>query len=237
MWSPTTTRAANNRALTIVAGDGGVQFLGRVGTTATNSLADLDATGGFIWLQGNVTVDDQGANTLTFTGQVSLAANVTIDVDGTGTADNHIVFGGRISEPPSTPRRNLTIVAGGANLTFNGIVGDPSTTLDQFTVTSAGVVDFNQAVVANNIAITATTTNIASTITALTDDVTITGNVVLDGNVTITTGGGAGDDFTVTGTVGADDSVGPQPDVDGQCRRGDGTVPIQHWARRECRVG
>ena len=177
--------------------------MGRVGTTATDSLADLDVTGGFITLQGNVTVDDQGGNTVSFNGQVSLTADVAIDTDGT--TDNNVAFANRIVS--SGTARDLTIVAGGGNATFSGIVGELPNSLDLFAVTSAGVVDVNAAANANNIAITATTTNLAAAVTALSDDVTITGNVVLDGNVTITTGGVAGDDFTVTGTVGADDSV------------------------------
>src|SRR4029453_9510602 len=89
-----------------------------------------------------------------------------------------VTFAGTVASDATA--RDLTIIAGGGNVTFTAAVGNAPGNLDLLTVTSAAQVECDSTVRANNVALTATTVRLASSVTALTDDVTITGNVVLE---------------------------------------------------------
>ena len=109
-----------NQALSLNAGVGAVTFGGIVG--GTQALANLDVTAGTINLNNNLTVDNQGGNTVTFTGATVLGANVTIDTDGA--ADNNVNFAGTVNaDNAATQNRTLTVTAGTGAVTFGGVVG------------------------------------------------------------------------------------------------------------------
>ena len=99
-----------NRTLTVTSGTGTATFGGILG--ATGALADLDVTAATINLNTTgMTVDDQGGNTVTFTGAAVLGANVAIDTDGT--SDNNISFTSSINADDATANdRTLTLASG-----------------------------------------------------------------------------------------------------------------------------
>src|SRR5207302_1303497 len=107
----------------VSAGTGSVTLGGAVGTGASGALADLDATAATINLNGGTyQIDDQGGNTITFTGAVVLGSNVTIDTDGA--LDNNVSFTGTINADDSTTQnRTLTVSTGTGSVTFSGSVG------------------------------------------------------------------------------------------------------------------
>ncbi|MCI0359285.1 MAG: M12 family metallo-peptidase, partial [Planctomycetaceae bacterium] len=193
--------AAQNVAVTIDAGTATVQ-LGGVGDTTDGRLADLDITAGLIRLLGNVVIDDQGGTTSTFNGPVELAADVSFDLDAATGADNSVTFSGPVASDATA--RDLTVAAGGGNVAFAEAVGTAPGHLDLLTVSSAALAEFDSTVRANNVSLTATTVRLQNNVTALADDVAIFGNAVLDGNVVLTSGGGAGDDVAIAGATNAD---------------------------------
>ena len=141
-----------NRTLTVTAGTGTTTFGGIVG--ATQALADMDVSAGTINLNANVTVDNQGGNTVIFTGATVLGANVAIDTDGV--TDNNLSFAGTgtINSASSAAPRNLTFNSG-AGGTIN-VAGDAGSTglLGTVTITQSGGTTFNGAMTANTVAIT-----------------------------------------------------------------------------------
>ena len=180
---------SNNRTLTITAGTGTVTFGGNVGATA--ELADFDVTAATINLNAaTFRVDDVGGQTVTLTGAVVLGVNtVTIDTDG-ALVDNNLTFTSTIdADDAAGQNRTLVITAGDDIVTFGGNVG-VSQALADFDVTAA-TITFN-------------------TTTVTVDDgaggatVTLTGAVVLGGNLTIDTDGTADNSVNFTSTIVAD---------------------------------
>src|SRR5262249_27636988 len=134
----------------------------------------------------------------TFSGPVTLTAPVAINTATAG-ADGALSF---ISTVNSNPAGfDLTITADSANVDVTGAVGASPNNLGNLTVASANQVTFGSTVRANNVSLTATTVRFTGDVTALTDDVMVNGNVMLLADTTLTSGGGAGDDITVTGTI------------------------------------
>ncbi|MGE4086351.1 MAG: hypothetical protein AB7H93_25470, partial [Vicinamibacterales bacterium] len=160
----------NDRTLSVSASGGTVNFSGNVGTGGNGALADLDATAKTINFNAaaaqTLQVDDQGGNTLTFTGGVVLGQNVTVDTDGA--TDNNLLFasGGTVDgDAPFT--RNLTVGAGSGNVTFSARVGTVQplgdvkiTTVKNFSISIADTIKQNLALtadafIANSLAATA----------------------------------------------------------------------------------
>ncbi|NBT90797.1 MAG: S-layer family protein, partial [Verrucomicrobia bacterium] len=188
--------ATQNRTLTITSGTGTVTFGGVVG--GAQALADLDVTAATINLNTTgITVDDQGGNTVTFTGAAVLGANVAIDTDGTG--DNNINFTSTINaDNAAAQNRTLAIAAGTGTTTFGGAVGTTQALAD-LDVTAA-TINFNGA-------------------TVQVDDqggntVTLTGATVLGTNVSFDTDGATDNNLSFTGastgTINSDSAATPR---------------------------
>jgi len=177
-----------DRTLTVTAGTGTATLGGIVG--ATQALADMDVSAGTINLNANVTVDDQGGNTVIFTGATVLGANVAIDTDGT--TDNNLSFAGAgtINSASSATPRNLTFNSGtGGTVAVTGAVGGTAL-LGTVTITQSGGVNFNSTVTANTVAITDS---------AAGADVAFLGNLTANTAMTVAAGTAAYD-VLITGT-------------------------------------
>jgi filamentous hemagglutinin family protein len=177
-----------NRTLTVTAGTGTTTFGGIVG--ATQALADMDVSAGTINLNGNITVDDQGGNTVIFTGATVLGANVAIDTDGA--TDNSLSFAGAgtINSASSATPRNLTLNSGtGGTVAVTGAVGSTAL-LGTVTITQSGGTTFNGAMTANTVAITDS---------AAGADVAFLGNLTVNTALTVATGTAAYD-VLITGS-------------------------------------
>jgi filamentous hemagglutinin family protein len=177
-----------NRTLTVTAGTGTATFGGIVG--ATQALADMDVSAGTINLNANVTVDDQGGNTVIFTGATVLGGNVAIDTDGT--TDNNLSFAGAgtINSASSATPRNLTFNSGtGGTINVAGAVGTTGL-LGTVTITQSGGATFNGAMTANTVAITDS---------AAGADVAFLGNLTANTAMTVAAGTAAYD-VLITGT-------------------------------------
>ncbi|HET6426579.1 MAG TPA: hypothetical protein VFG20_23005 [Planctomycetaceae bacterium] len=141
----------------------------------------LQSTGGAVTVQGNITFDGVG----NVVNSANTAAAILFTGTITGNAGN-LQF------------RDANTV------TLNGAV----TNVNQFTISKVIAGTIADAIVNNvtaqNIAITATTIRTRGDLTATTQSIGLTGAVVLDGTdptITLTTGLGAGDNLTITGTV------------------------------------
>lgn len=171
--------AGQNRTLTTDAGSSSVTFGGTVG--GSQALADLDVTAATINVNGNVTVDDQGGNTLNWNGAVALGANVVFNVNGT--SDNNVSFGGTINaDDSSVNNRTFDVQADTGTVTFGSSVGiGTNGALADFDVTAA-TITFNGFTVRVD-------DQAASAQTA-----TLTGAVVLGTGVTFDTDAASGND-------------------------------------------
>jgi hypothetical protein len=139
----------NNRRLQIEAGGGTVRFLSTVGVGG--SLADLDVAANTTQLSGNLQLDDQGGNTITFQGAVQLFGDIAIDV--AGPPDNHLEFVGPLSTidgDAATNSRGLSITAGQGNVTLGGAIG-ANQRLGQLTIVSANNVLVERAIQATGV--------------------------------------------------------------------------------------
>lgn len=177
-----------DRTLTVTAGTGTTTFGGIVG--ATQALADMDVSAGTINLNANVTVDDQGGNTVNFTGATVLGGNVAIDTDGA--TDNNLSFAGTgtINSASSATPRNLTFNTGtGGTVSVTGAVGGTAL-LGTVTITQSGGATFNGAMTANTVAITDS---------AAGADVAFLGNLTANTAMTVAAGTAAYD-VLITGT-------------------------------------
>jgi len=195
--------AANNRTLTITAGTGSVTFEGAIGNT--QALADLDVTAGTVNLNHpTVTVNDQGGNTVTFTGPVVLGANVTINTDGA--ADNSLEFNTAAStinaDNAAANNRTLTITAGTGSVTFEGAIGGAvNGSLEVITVTGSAISLLNVTTSGNQNYTSTGLMSIGGPLNSVAGNITVIGGTVnQDGSVMIT-GGGAGN-VSVTANVG-----------------------------------
>jgi Dockerin type I domain len=180
----------NDRTLTVNAAGGTVTFGGNVGST--QALADLDVTATTINLNtATIQVEDQGGNTVTFTGAVVLGANVTVDTDGA--TDNNVTFTGTINADNAAANDlTLTVTAGTGTVTFGGNVG-----------TTQALADLD--VTAATINLNATTYQVDDS-NAAAQTITLNGSVLLGANVAIDGDRAAGVDNSVslTGSVNAD---------------------------------
>ena len=120
-------------------------------------------------------------------------------------ADHQILL--TVPTRSSSDLRDLTLVAALGDITLTGAVGVGADNLNVLTVTSGAITTFGSTVRANDINITSDTTRFTDNVTALTDDIAVTGNVMLLGDVTLTAGGDAGDDITFAGTVDGGQSL------------------------------
>jgi hypothetical protein len=197
--------AANNRTLTVTAGTGTAQFSSTVG--ATDALADFDVTAALIRFGGNVTVDAGAAATTTLTGNVQLDGNVAIDLDGA--ADHSLVVTGTVNADAAANNRTLSVTADTGTVDFQGDIGTTQA-VESLTVVSASTTDVQSVDTRDGgIDITSTTINLDGATLSSTDQATagaiaLTGSVVLNTNVAITTDSTTDANMTITGPVNAD---------------------------------
>src|SRR4029079_18436450 len=108
---------------------------------ATQALADLDVTASTISLNAaTFNVNDQGGNPATFTGAVSLDANVTVSADGA--TDNSLHFTSTVDADAAANNRVLTLTADSGDVTLDGAVGGAQA-LRRFNIGSADNVSLN----------------------------------------------------------------------------------------------
>ncbi|MFO0905425.1 MAG: hypothetical protein U0939_20620 [Pirellulales bacterium] len=130
-----------NRTLTATGGDGTIRFQQGVGDAAAGRLADLDVKAKSIQLAGDFFVDDQGGQTITFTGATTLTGDVAFDVDGDANPDNSLLFSGAsstVNADAVANARRLSIQAGTGSVQFDQAIGGAQA-LGLFQVRSGGV--------------------------------------------------------------------------------------------------
>ena len=198
------------------AGDASITLDGPDATTTLN--ADIVTVGNAITISDNVLLGTPALVTLDTTngGAQPVGANVTVTgtVEDTGAASGLAVAGG----------------TGGA-VDFQGDVGGIAPPAG-FAVSSAAQVDLQDVTTTGAINVTGTNIDLnGDTYTSNTGFVTLDGAVDLDngGTITVSSGGGAGDDITITGAVADADhadtlrlDAGAAGDVDMQSAVGGG---------------
>ncbi|MFM9116841.1 MAG: beta strand repeat-containing protein, partial [Planctomycetota bacterium] len=198
--------SANDRALSIDAGQGTVNFLGNLG--ATQALADLDILAASIRLTGasyNIQ-DGSGGETVTFAGSVVvIAPTVTINTDGVN--DNKLLFTQSINADSAASNRTLNLTAGNESITLQSSVG-ATQALGNLSLTSNSVLlngNTNLDLKVNTLIRLQTNT------LALAGDssgalIRLIGNVQVAANLLINTLGtsGPGNNLEFTGTINAD---------------------------------
>ena len=217
--------AASNRTLSIAAGTGAVSFGGAVGglqalqsltvgSAASASLGavttrsgGLSVTASAITLMGNIATDNGGtAGAVSFTGPVTLGANVAFDTDGS--TDASVSFSTTVNSDATA--RTLQITSGGGDVTFSGVVGGTNA-LKGLTIVSSNNANLgNVTTESGGIAVTSsnnvnlsgglvTTTGGTAGAVSITGPTRLTGNVSINTNATTTDAG-----ITITGAVNAD---------------------------------
>ncbi len=209
--SNTLTGSVASRDLTLNAGGGNV-----TATSALGALLDsFNVTANLASFSNTVT-----ANSIQVTGNVAASTNLRAEVGGIAINGNLtlngavILFGApgadiSVSGTTQGAGGNLFVQATSGSLdevSFTGAVSG----INQLQITSAGAaaVNFGNTVSANNVSLLGTIVRLADDVTALLDDVIINGNVLLLGGtladpISLTSGQGAGDDVTVSGTINA----------------------------------
>ena len=156
----TADSANNSRLLTMSAGDQNLTVNGSLGSSS-NSLGGLvieaasqvsidevqvqsqgvDITATNIELGGNVITDKlAAAGAIALNGDVTVAANVTMDTDAVSFADANITVAGAINAD-NDPGRTLTIRSGTENIDIQGDIGTAALgSLNQFTASNTGVI-------------------------------------------------------------------------------------------------
>ena len=217
--------AASNRTLSIAAGTGAVSFGGAVGGTqalqsltvssaasatlgaVTTRSGGLSVTASAITLAGNIATDNGGpAGAVSFTGPVTLGANVAFDTDGS--TDAGVTFSSTV-DSDGTPR-TLSITSGGGDVTFSNAVGNTNA-LQGLTIVSAGNANIGGVSTrSGGVAVTASTNiNLSSPINTITGGtagaVSLTGAIRLTGNASINTNAATTDaNITIVGATNAD---------------------------------
>ena len=194
--------------------------------TLTNSTGNMSITTGTMTSGGTINctsgnIDFDVTNTLTLEGAITTASsNGNVDLSDcsdinlgadssitTGSAGGNITIGAN-SGNTVDGAFDLTLTAGTGVVTINSTIGGGAAIKD-LTIVSAQQVDVNNVTVTDgSIDITATNIDLnGTTYTSTTDDITLTGGVDLVGaTVTLTAGGGAGDDVAITGTITGTDN-------------------------------
>ncbi|HEX2824854.1 MAG TPA: filamentous hemagglutinin N-terminal domain-containing protein [Burkholderiales bacterium] len=158
-FASTVNSAGAARKLEVLAGGGAVTFGGSVGGTA--ALSDLDVTAGAINLNAPTFNLNGGASaqTITFTGPVTLGANVVVNTDRSGAADSSVTFLSPISRDATS--RSLGVTAGTGTARFSGDVGTAAAPLSDFDV-AAGTILFRVAGGVQNTYFTGPATTVAT---------------------------------------------------------------------------
>lgn len=125
-------------------------------------------------------------------GATTLGADVTL-----ATAGSALTVSGTVDSDATA--RDLTLNGGAGIVTLSGIVGGTNA-LDQLSSTSTNRSQFQNTVRANNVSVTGAA-RLSNNVTALTDDITLSGATLLLGDVVLTSGGGAGDDILISNTL------------------------------------
>ncbi len=204
-----TSAIAVNNTITTTTGNGTVTLNASGSTSPALTLADATST------SDTATADIMagGAVDLTGTGGISISGDITTTNDNitfnsattltgavalnTGTGAGDISFSSTVNGAHA-----LTLTAGMGDITMTGAVGG-TTALMRLAITTAGQVDVAsvrtsgaQAITANNIDLN------GATYRSTGGGITLTGPVDLTAAaVTIRSGGGAGDDITITGAI------------------------------------
>jgi filamentous hemagglutinin family protein len=175
-----------------------IQAGGIVNLSATNIDINNLVSGSSVTLNTTGGAAITLSNNLTATGAITISDPVTLDGSSIVTSTGGSVgFAGDISGANS-----LTVNASDT-ATFSGTIGagsDPTS----LTVTAAHT-NFNGAVNVGNFRVNGSggTTTISSNITSA-DDIIIEDGVIINGaNITLTSGGAAGNDILITGTINA----------------------------------
>jgi|GEM_PF-2026948 len=124
-------------------------------------------------------------------GKVVLSADVTIDTDDVAGAN--VSFTGTLNSATSTPR-NLTVTAGTGSVSFGDKIGATQSLA-------------NVDITGDTISLTGNVTSSNNTFTGAPGNITFTGNLTLNRNVTISSTSGA---ITFTGTIDSDTSSTPR---------------------------
>src|SRR5262249_48453937 len=120
---------------------------------------------------------------------------------GGGSGDDFTVSGTTATDGTA---RNLTVVAGSGNTALTGAVGAGANNLGVLTVSSETRTTSCRARRATDISLASGTDRLTDNVTAMRDEVAVSGSLALVGTVQVNTGGGSGDDFTVSGTTAGD---------------------------------
>ena len=191
-----TVSSANNASLSaITTRDGGISVTASgitlTGTLATDALAI--------------------AGPVSLTGPVTLGGNISLDSDAT-TTDANLSFSSTIDAGATANSRTLTLAAGTGTVSFGGAIGS-SQPLQAFTITSGSSTSLPAIttrtggidVTAGTITITG---NLTTTATATADPLSLTGDILAGGGLTLSTDGSSCDaNITLTGTVNAPGSL------------------------------
>ena len=209
----TSTVRGGGRTLTIDADTGSVTVGGTIGSAGAR-LTSLSMTGSAVSLKGvrttgaisvsgstSITLNGiYGSNDgdVTFTGPVTLAADVTVNSDeDTDTTDGAVSFSSTVSGSGLT----LVVDAGTGSVTFSGAVGTTTARLTVLTV-DGGQVDLNSVATSGVIDIDGSNIDLnGGSYTSTGGDIHFRAAVDLHANVTAGSGPGGGD-IWFHGTVG-----------------------------------
>jgi len=170
----------------------GVNNLNLTGATA-NILNSTVSTVGTQTYTGTTTVTNNLTTTndnILFNNPLNLTADVIMN---TGAGAGNITYTGTLNGA-----QNLTANAGTGNVNFTGVVGG-ATPLTSLTATGTNI-DTNIVTTTGNQTYTGTTA-LDGDLTSTTGALSIIGNSTLVTNSDLTSGGGIGDDITITGTT------------------------------------
>ncbi len=164
--------------ITSTGGTTNTVSVGAIGSGNEINTVAINAT--TITLNGDITTSDAAGNTVTLTGNVLLGTDLTIDTDNAG-VDGDITITGTTNGAQA-----LTIVAGTANVSFNGDVG-AAIQLADLAILSAGSVFFGGVVLTGGVlTITLTAGNLTYSVTR---NLTVALARALNGRVTLTSAG------------------------------------------------
>ncbi|WP_417746389.1 tail fiber protein [Rosistilla oblonga] len=176
------------RKLTVNAGTGTVQFAGLIGNASDGQLTDLDVTASLTtFIAGTVRIDAENrlTDTVTITGDVRLDGNVVFDLDKNSVRDSSLTITGTINADDATNRdRTLTVNAGEGTVSFGSTIGADQQLAD--------------------LDVTASTIYLGGNVTVndgSAQTISLTGNVVLTGDVAFDLEGTNDHHLHVSGTT------------------------------------
>ncbi len=172
------------------------------GTPVITLAGNLTATGG----AGNGVGNGGAGGTILVQDAAILSGSPTISVaagaggtSGVAGAGGSLQFSGAVDSDGTA--RSLTLTGGaGGTINMVGALG-ASAGLATLTVGSGQSAQFDGSITANAVALTASAVRVGGDVTALTDDVAVTGALELANNVTLSSGLGTGDNVSISGAT------------------------------------